>query len=62
MPLKCRINEDCIACGACLDECPNDAISEGDLYVVDQTKCKAWDNCKKCAEVCPTDACIFEDK
>lgn len=55
----CRITEDCIACGACLDECPNDAISEGDIYVVDMTKCKP-DNCKKCAEVCPTDACVFE--
>ena len=23
------INEDCIACGTCIDECPVDAISEG---------------------------------
>ena len=26
-----KINEDCTACGACLDECPEQAISEGDI-------------------------------
>ena len=25
------INEDCIACGTCIDECPVDAISEGEI-------------------------------
>ena len=24
------INDDCIACGTCIDECPVGAISEGD--------------------------------
>ena len=24
------INDECIACDACIPECPNDAISEGD--------------------------------
>ena len=25
-----KINEDCIACGACLPECPTKSITEGD--------------------------------
>ncbi len=51
-----RINGSCIACGNCLEECPADAISEGDpIYVIDPVKCTA---CKKCASVCPVDACV----
>ena len=30
------ITEECINCGACEPECPNEAISEGeDIYVID---------------------------
>ena len=25
------ISDDCIACGTCIDECPVEAISEGDI-------------------------------
>ena len=36
-----KILEDCIACGACLPECPTESISEGDgiLYVINQETC-----------------------
>lgn len=36
-----KIKEDCIACGACVPECPTNSISEGDgiLYVIDQATC-----------------------
>ncbi len=36
-----KINEECIACGACIPECPTESISEGDgiLYVIDQATC-----------------------
>ncbi len=47
------INEDCIACGVCQPECPVDAISEGDIYVIDPELCI---DCGACADVCPTGA------
>ncbi len=55
------ITEDCIACDACLPECPNDAISEGDpIYTIDPdlcTECVGFFDEPQCAAVCPTDAC-----
>ena len=48
-----RITEDCIACGSCVDECPVDCISEGDIYVIDEDACI---DCGACEEVCPVDA------
>ena len=31
-----KITDECLACGACVDECPNEAISEDDpIYVID---------------------------
>ncbi|GAB4437766.1 MAG: 4Fe-4S binding protein [bacterium] len=48
------INDDCVMCGSCKDECPNAAISEGDpKYIIDPNKC---DDCGTCAEVCPVGA------
>jgi ferredoxin len=57
-----KITDDCISCGACEAECPNEAISEGDTtYVVDPAKCTecvgAYES-SKCAEVCPVDAAV----
>lgn len=35
-----KINDECIACGACESECPVEAISEGDgKYEIDAEKC-----------------------
>jgi len=35
-----HITEECISCGACEPECPNQAISEGEtVYVIDPGKC-----------------------
>ena len=49
-----RINDDCISCGACVDECPVDCISEGeDKYYIDEEICIS---CGACNEVCPVDA------
>lgn len=58
------IKEDCISCGACEPECPNEAISQGDtVYTVDGAKCTEcvghYDS-PKCVEVCPVDGCIVK--
>jgi len=57
-----KITDECISCGACEPECPNEAISEGETtYVIDAEKCTecvgAHDS-SKCAEICPVDACV----
>jgi ferredoxin len=55
------INDDCISCGACEPECPNEAISEGEtIYIIDParcTECVGAHKSSQCAEVCPVDAC-----
>lgn len=56
-----KISEDCISCGACESECPNEAISEGETtYVIDPdkcTECVGAHDTSQCAEICPVDAC-----
>lgn len=49
------ITENCIACGTCISECPVEAISEGDIYIIDNSTCT---DCGTCADVCPVDAII----
>ncbi|MBP3270813.1 MAG: 4Fe-4S binding protein [Ruminococcus sp.] len=49
-----KISDDCISCGACADQCPVNAISEGDgKYVIDASACI---DCGSCAGVCPVGA------
>ena len=58
------ITDECIACGVCVPECPNNAISEGDLYVIDPslcTECYGYFDTQQCASVCPVDCCIPDD-
>lgn len=52
-----KITEDCVACGSCIGECPVEAISEGDIYVIDADTCIS---CGACAEACPTGAIIAD--
>lgn len=47
------INDECIACGACEAECPTEAISPGDIYVIDADTCI---DCAACTDACPVDA------
>ncbi|MDD8030942.1 MAG: YfhL family 4Fe-4S dicluster ferredoxin [Acidobacteriota bacterium] len=57
-----KITEECINCGACEPECPNQAISPGDVvYVIDPAKCTecvGFFDEPQCAAVCPVNACI----
>ena len=56
-----KISDECISCGACEPECPNQAISEGSTtYVINPdrcTECIGSSASSRCAEVCPVDAC-----
>ncbi|NQY25342.1 MAG: YfhL family 4Fe-4S dicluster ferredoxin [Campylobacteraceae bacterium] len=59
------IMDECIACDACREECPNTAIEEGDpIYVIESDRCTecvgSYDE-PSCVEVCPVD-CIILDK
>lgn len=47
------IDDNCISCGSCEPECPVEAISPGDIYVIDPEVCT---DCGACVEVCPSDA------
>jgi ferredoxin len=54
------ITEECIYCGSCELECPNEAISEGDeFYEIDPdrcTECVGFYEEPQCYEVCPVEA------
>jgi len=55
-----KISDDCIGCGSCQSQCPNDAIVEGDTqYQIDSNKCTecvgSFDS-QQCAAVCPVEA------
>jgi len=58
------ITDECVNCGVCEPECPNDAISEGDdTYVIDPascTECVGHFDEPQCVDVCPVD-CIPQD-
>ncbi len=57
-----KITEECVSCGSCELECPNEAISEGeDSYVIDPdrcTECVGAHETSKCAEICPVEALV----
>jgi ferredoxin len=60
--MSTMITEECINCGACEPECPNDAITEGeDIYVIDQaacTECVGFHEKEACQAVCPVECCV----
>ena len=49
-----KITDACIACSACAEGCPVEAISEGDgKFEIDADKCI---ECGACADTCPVSA------
>jgi NAD-dependent dihydropyrimidine dehydrogenase PreA subunit len=54
------IEEECISCGACASECPNEAIKEAkECYVIDAKKCN---DCGSCTEVCPQECIVSSEE
>ncbi|MBU0711842.1 4Fe-4S binding protein [bacterium] len=52
------ISDECVQCEACLYECPQEAIQEGnDYYYIDNDRCVG---CGSCADVCPVAAISFD--
>ena len=66
------INDTCINCGACIDECPVEAIvdeddnpEDEDIYFVYGDKCVecvGHHDEPACATACPTEGCITWDQ
>jgi ferredoxin len=58
------ITDECTACDACVDPCPNDAIKEAEpIYIIDPlrcTECVGAEDEPQCKLVCPAD-CIISD-
>src|ERR1700675_250567 len=58
------ITSECINCGACEPECPNNAITQAeDIYVIDPllcTECVGFHDYEACAAVCPVDCCVTD--
>ncbi len=56
------ITEECINCGACEPECPNQAITQGpDIFLIDPnlcTECVGFHDEEACQAVCPVECCI----
>lgn len=59
-----KITDECIACGACVTECPNEAIAVGDpvfTIAADRcTECVGAHDEPQCVGVCPVE-CIVQD-
>ncbi len=48
------ITDRCVACGSCAEQCPVEAISEGDgKYEINPDICVS---CGSCADQCPAEA------
>jgi NAD-dependent dihydropyrimidine dehydrogenase PreA subunit len=55
MPVAYVITDECVACGTCAEECPAEAIEEGEPYAINEEKCT---ECGSCSEVCPVEAIV----
>ena len=62
--MSLMINDECITCDACREECPNEAIDENDpIYLIDPdrcTECVGYYDEPACISVCPVDAIVSD--
>jgi len=62
--MSLMITDECIACDACREECPNIAIEDGDpIYIIDSdlcTECVGSFDEPQCIEVCPVDCIVLD--
>ena len=65
-----KITDECINCGACEPECPNNDADEAQepvdydvFYIVTDkcTECIGFHEEPQCAEVCPVDCCVPDE-
>lgn len=49
--------DECVACGACQEVCPENAITMNDVAVIDKDKCV---ECGACVDECPNGAIKLE--
>ncbi|WP_104758011.1 YfhL family 4Fe-4S dicluster ferredoxin [Helicobacter salomonis] len=58
------VSQECIACDACREECPTEAIDENDpIYSIDPdlcTECVGYSDEPSCVSVCPVDAIVLD--
>jgi ferredoxin len=67
-----KITDICISCGACIDECPVEAIVDDEdnptgeeiyyVYADKCVECVGHNDAPACAEACPTEGCIVWDE
>ncbi len=60
--MSLKITDECIACDACVEVCPNGAIEPGDpIYEIDPdlcTECIEYGGEPQCVPECPVDAIV----
>lgn len=61
--MKASVTEDCIACGLCVDTCP-EVFEMGDQYaevIVDEVPEDAEETCRQAADECPAEAILLDE-
>jgi len=60
--MSTMITEQCINCGVCEPECPNEAIGQGEkVFEIDSalcSECVGFHETEQCAAVCPVHCCV----